>query len=130
MKDYIDWIFAEQAKSDDNPSTWVPPWAIRHEESVNSLLLDVILTRLRTKEGLNLQWVHSLPNGRLKATVIQRGAKLGLELGYVQHEQDILRLVDPDGFLFSNELIATIFHEIDRMVDDGKTSNNQISHPR
>ena len=114
MKDYIDWVYDEQEKSENNPiGGWIPPWAIIQKESEDSLLLDVILTRLRTKEGLDLRWVSNSRNGSEKVSAILKGAELGIELGLVEKSHDSLRLVDPDGFLFSNELIASIFYEVD-----------------
>jgi len=53
---------------------------------------------------------------------VLRGAELGLELGFLKVEQDrgmgiaegsdFLYLTDPEGFLFSNTVISSIFAEI------------------
>ena len=75
------------------------------------------MTRLRTKEGLDLNWIASQSNGDDLLKCVLRGAKLQPELVQIHHEKKsgdhgILRLIDPDGFLFSNYVISSIFAEL------------------
>ena len=80
------------------------------------LLTDVIMTRLRTAEGLDLAWLRdSVTDGHAKVGAVLRGADLALGMGLAEHDAgtDHLRLVDPDGFLFSNSIISQIFVELD-----------------
>ena len=47
---------------------------------------------------------------------IYKGASLGLELGLVStdgSDDEIMRLKDPDGMLYSNFIISSIFAELD-----------------
>ena len=89
--------------------------------------LDIILTRLWTKEGLDLGWIKRIQEeGGTKfddlLEKVLRGTKLDLDLGFLKVKQDrgmsinegseFLYLTDPDGFLFSNTVISSIFAEI------------------
>jgi len=123
MKDYIDWVHKQfNAAAVQQTDEWIPPWMGKHEKEEvssleDSLLLDVILTRLRTKEGLDLHWVSQLRNGSQKVSAILRGAALGLDLGLITKRNNCIRLVDPNGFLFSNELISSIFYEVETILE-------------
>jgi oxygen-independent coproporphyrinogen-3 oxidase len=82
-------------------------------------LTDVIMTRLRTSDGLDLDWIKdNAPNGDVVVEQILTGASLGLELGlaarHIHKKKSLgtLRLADPDGFLFSNSIISSIFVEL------------------
>lgn len=84
------------------------------------LLTDIVMTRLRTSDGLDLDWFRdNVPDGEAVVEKIMKGARLGLDLGLAEHNQSeletsmgTLRLVDPDGFLFSNSIISSIFVEL------------------
>lgn len=93
----------------------------RDEACPNTLdwLTDVIMTRLRTSDGLDLDWIKdNVPNGDVVVEQILTGASLGLELGlaarHIHKKKSLgtLRLADPDGFLFSNSIISSIFVEL------------------
>jgi len=83
------------------------------------LLLDIILKRLRTSEGLSLRWVRSryTPDGEQYVQSIIRGAELAIELGLARLEDEVLCLTDPTGFLYSNSIISTIFAELENLPD-------------
>ena len=77
------------------------------------------MTRLRTSDGLDLDWLEqTFPAKVGLAESILQGAALGLELGLAEAHhvnnggRGRLRLLDPDGFLFSNTIISSIFLEI------------------
>ena len=87
------------------------------EERMN-LLMDVVLKRLRTSQGLNLSWVEE----KFSTTCVEailRGAQLGLELGLAHHDKanQSLRLHDSKGLLFSNSIISSIFLELESLED-------------
>ena len=103
-----------------------------HDHDDDDYLTDIIMTRLRTSDGLDLNWIRqNIPNGASKVKAILRGAELGIDLGLAEHslpqsvgaadtdansnrsDSDILRLVDPDGFVFSNTIISSIFLELE-----------------
>ena len=85
-------------------------------------LTDIIMTRLRTSDGLDLDWIQdNVPgDGQVVVDKILTGASLGLDLGLASRDVSpekknslgTLRLVDPDGFLFSNSIISSIFVEL------------------
>ncbi|CAB9506323.1 Radical S-adenosyl methionine domain-containing protein 1, mitochondrial [Seminavis robusta] len=95
-------------------------------------LTDVIMKRLRTSDGLDLDWIER-HHGKECLDSVMKGAALGLDLGLmtlVEVEDDdkdsgegskknVLRLVDPEGFLYSNNLISSIFVELDEIHEDG-----------
>lgn len=139
LTDYVDWITKEKEKSrmlssdnydgsNSSYTSWVPGWLSEVEggeddgKDDNDMLFDVILTRLRTKDGLDLGWIEKKQEERGFHNLLEKvlhGAELGLELGFLKVEKnrdndgsDFLYLTDPDGFLFSNSVISSIFAEI------------------
>lgn len=77
-------------------------------------LLDVILTRLRTSEGLDLDWIAKHEDyGESYVESIMKGVKFFEETGLVTLSPGRIKLTDPDGFLFSNNIISNIFAELD-----------------
>ncbi|KAL7528837.1 hypothetical protein ACHAWF_002729, partial [Thalassiosira exigua] len=113
------------------PAEGEPPW-LRGEdldddneddEKDNDSLLDVVMTRLRTSDGLDLDWVLRREGGHMgEASVeaILNGFADALEWDLGIWERDpggrsgrgLIRLKDPAGFLFSNFIISNIFAEL------------------
>lgn len=111
LTDYISWV--EEGAS--VPETDSPK--LDHD-----MLTDIIMTRLRTSEGLDLDWIREhVPNGANVVEKILKGSQLGLDMNLADHtrskssssSEGTLRLVDPDGFLFSNSIISSIFVELE-----------------
>jgi coproporphyrinogen III oxidase-like Fe-S oxidoreductase len=107
LVDYQRWVVEQVVASVDD-----------HEqaESISDLdsLMDTVLKRLRTSEGLSLNWVQQRFGVAYKNAVL-RGSQLGLDLAlaHVDRRTNVLRLVDPDGFLYSNSIISSIFVELE-----------------
>jgi hypothetical protein len=87
-------------------------------------LLDIVMTRLRTSDGLDLDWIAGQRQfNEAHIESILRGFQLAidLDLGTISasgdHSHGIIRLRDPDGFLFSNNIISNIFMELDLACD-------------
>ena len=76
--------------------------------------MDMLLTRLRTSEGIELAIIRQY-YGDVILNDILRGSKLALDLNLAVIQNDCLRLTDPDGFLFSNQIISNIFTEISEL---------------
>ena len=74
-------------------------------------LEDELLTGLRTAEGIDLERVHEVYGSEYERAV-RRGAREAVELGLAVVEGEVLKLTDPDGFLFSNYALAAIFGEV------------------
>ena len=84
-------------------------------DSKLDFLTDHVLKRLRTSEGLSLDWVLKM-FGSAHRNAIVKGAELGIDLhlAFID-ESNRLRLKDPDGFLYSNSIISSIFVELEKM---------------
>jgi oxygen-independent coproporphyrinogen-3 oxidase len=118
MIDYIRWV-------DEQVIAPRPAFLPNDDEVECSIdldsLTDIIMTRLRTSDGLDLDWIRdNVPGGQDVVEMIMKGAGMALDLGLAEHvrsERDggilgSLRLVDPSGFLFSNSIISSIFVEL------------------
>lgn len=114
MSDYIEWT--KNARTTISRGL-TQPW-LNGKESWEHDIEDIIMTRLRTRDGLDLTWVCNQENGNDIMKKILLGAKLGFELGLVKRYTrieagiDRLYLTDPKGFLFSNTIISSIFAEL------------------
>jgi len=116
-------------------STKPPPWLHKEHDDEDlddkkDNLLDLVMTRLRTVEGLDLDWVDQ-HYGSAYVEAILRGFELAidLELGVMDDSDDdeknrlnhhqchgSIRLVDPTGFLFSNHIISNVFLELSESI--------------
>jgi putative oxygen-independent coproporphyrinogen III oxidase len=102
LADYYSWLEKEQQglSQDELPQ--------------EELLTDLVMKRLRTSDGLDIKGVKDRFGDDVVSSILE-GAKLGLELGLAEHcdETNTLRLKDPDGLLFSNYIISSIFAELE-----------------
>ena len=85
-------------------------------------ILDVGMTCLRTSEGLDLDWVAEHDEyGETYVEAIIRGFELALDLDLGGRDDNshgkygYIRLNDPKGFLFSNNIISNVFVELSEM---------------
>ena len=93
---------------------WVADGAIVPESSPPhgaDALEDELLTGLRTSAGIDLKRICEVYGVKYEAAV-RRGAREAVELGLAVVEGDVLKLTDPDGFLFSNYALAAVFGEV------------------
>jgi coproporphyrinogen III oxidase-like Fe-S oxidoreductase len=109
------------------------------DDAVVEEVMDIVLKRLRTVDGLSLQYVQE-HYGTLYVNAIVRGVQELLQnpqgpdliamsrlndhddknndaTRMDQVEDRILRLVDPLGFLYSNTIISNIFYELSKTND-------------
>lgn len=106
------------AETKSNYESLVPIWGdIELTSQQREDILDVIMLRLRTADGLDLNSLESITSSELVSTICN---SLGayVEGGYVEFtialaEDDTLiktvRLTDPEGFLISNDIISSVF---------------------
>ena len=115
------------------------------DDAVVEEVMDIVLKRLRTVDGLSLQYVQE-HYGTLYVNAIVRGVQellqnpQGPDLIAMSHLNDddddnndatrmdqgedrILRLVDPLGFLYSNTIISNIFYELSKTNDRAQKIN-------
>lgn len=93
---------------------WVADGAIVPESSPPEgadALEDELLTGLRTSAGIDLKRIHDVYGSEYERAV-RRGAREAVDLGLAVVEGDVLKLTDPDGFLFSNYALASVFAEV------------------
>lgn len=127
LSDYISWTreLKEAYGKDVNAE---PPWLQSSngngEENVggDDDISDIIMTRLRTSEGLDLDWIaEHYDTSHVEA--ILGGFELALDLdlgervGNSTERVGLIRLKDPNGFLFSNNIISNIFVELDSVEE-------------
>ena len=127
MADYIDWVRQQEEIVDADKG--FPGWLVADdnasgdddERDDSDLFKDAILTKLRTKEGLDMHWVRrDVVDGEANVEALLRGTELALDMNLAKRDiaddgRDFLRLQDPDGFLFSNSIISQIFVELDKL---------------
>ncbi|GAX21085.1 oxygen-independent coproporphyrinogen III oxidase [Fistulifera solaris] len=115
MADYLKWVYE-------------PTVSLPSTNSFQDRLLDIVLKRLRTKEGLCLPWIGETFGSNYQ-NAIRRGAELGVELALAQldEERGILTLTDPHGLLFSNSIISTIFAELETLPEWSTLKENETT---
>ena len=107
LVDYYKWVEdqeQQQQREDDDEIIM----------SDQELLTELVMKRLRTSDGLDLKLVREDFGNDIVSSILQ-GTKLGLELGMAEYNDrdEILRLKDPDGLLYSNYIISSIFAELE-----------------
>ncbi|KAI2503247.1 elongator protein 3 [Fragilaria crotonensis] len=109
MSDYLEWVKQQSSEPEwlrvANNDPAIP--ASRDPER----LADIVLTRLRTIDGLDLDWLQCA-YGESVVDAVLKGAQLALDLGLANINNRILSLNDPKGFLFSNSILSNIFVEL------------------
>jgi oxygen-independent coproporphyrinogen-3 oxidase len=104
LVDYYSWVDAERTEAE------------QQKMDDDEYLTDLVMKRLRTSDGLDLKWIQERFGHHVETSIL-KGANLGLELGLAEtvahdNEGQTLRLKDPDGLLYSNYIISSIFAEL------------------
>ena len=99
MRDYEAWVVNGAVVPESSPPTGA------------DALEDELLTGLRTSAGIDLKRIHDV-YGEAYEEAVRRGAREAVELGLAVVEGEVLKLTDPDGFLFSNYALAAVFGEV------------------
>jgi oxygen-independent coproporphyrinogen-3 oxidase len=79
--------------------------------SPDEILLETLMLGLRLAEGVSLE-VLAEQFGEDKVEEIRKCCDLYFEKGWMEVVGERLRLTDPDGFLFSNVVLAKLFAEL------------------
>ncbi len=139
MSDYIQWVnhltttntTTHMTDTSDNNNH--PPNDDEDDDDDDAVVeevMDIVLKRLRTVDGLSLQYIQE-HYGTLYVNAIVRGVqellqnpqgsdlidmtRLNDDTTTTDHGEDrILRLIDPMGFLYSNTIISNIFYELSK----------------
>ncbi len=79
-------------------------------------LLDTLMLGLRLREGLPIAALQEQFGPTVVNTILQSlqafRAKGWVEITPTAHQPQAIRLTDPEGFLFSNVILATLFHQL------------------
>ena len=95
MNDYIEWV--EKNNESLLSSSSDVQDERRNKSTDEGILSDLLLKRLRTVDGLDLNWLETNYGSEIVNDVLE-GAKLGLDIELAEHTDDnILRLRDPEG---------------------------------
>ena len=117
FSDYIDWVQDQVSQknkfSKDEEITDTITMYNNGVYDQDEALAEIVMTRLRTSDGLNLSWIEK-KFGKSKVDAILRGMELGLDLNLASLDLDTncLTLSSPDGFLFSNTILSNVFVEL------------------
>jgi coproporphyrinogen III oxidase-like Fe-S oxidoreductase len=125
MADYLDWVQQKVQTTTINTHNYNDIIQLQESSSLKmdipnwkqERLTDILLTRLRTSDGLDLHWVQTMYGDETIQSIL-RGVQLAIDLDLVILEKDdskllwLLRLRDPLGFLFSNTILSNIFVEL------------------
>jgi len=90
------------------------PGAATDVADVEDELLDLVMLRLRLADGLDLASVAAR-YGNHTAEQVHKSLRKHIERGLVQEAGHVVRLQDPQGFLFSNDIISDVFLALDRV---------------
>ena len=122
MKGYQQWVADFSQASHGKTVGLVPGMDSMKAESAHEQLLDYVMLRLRLADGISLEELQQRHGyGAAKTTVdtllsgdLYHG-KYACET--VVEGQRHVRLTDPEGFLMSNDCIATLFAELPTDAD-------------
>jgi putative oxygen-independent coproporphyrinogen III oxidase len=91
---------------------WVEAGAVVDCEvtPLDEVLLDTLMVGLRLAEGVSLQKLRQFGQGKVEE--ILKILKPYFQEGWVVLVEDRLRLTDPEGFLFSNVVLARLFEKL------------------
>lgn len=122
LSDYIRWTKDLGEDDDTNGLPWMSKSSEQDSDQIaadeDDALLDIILTRLRTKDGLDLDWIaNNEKYGDSYVEAIMKGVQFFEDTELVTVSPGRVKLADPDGFLFSNNIISNIFAELDDDTD-------------
>lgn len=101
--EYVKWL---QEYLKQNGSLDVPP------VDGNDLILETLMLRLRLAEGIPLAELQAnlAPEARQD---LQRAIAPYIKRGWVDWGEDAVRLTDPEGFLFSNSILSSLFNALE-----------------
>jgi coproporphyrinogen III oxidase-like Fe-S oxidoreductase len=109
---YLDWASALLTHDNNNTTDTGTDPSIH--SATFERLTDIVLKRLRTSDGLDMFTIRDRFGSQF-CDAILRGSDLALSLKLATYDTATgsLRLSDPDGFLFSNSIISSVFVELD-----------------
>ena len=118
---YMNWVSAHKASLLESTKTLVP--AIFPDITANTLtdediLTDYIMLQLRKSDGLRLSRIRECyMHGDMIAQTILNSLDISIEQGTVSYDEntDTVNLIDPQGFLLSNDIISHVFAAIDTL---------------
>lgn len=117
LADYVDWVHKRETDGESIIDREEQQQQDDEEDTVESRLQDLVLKRLRTVEGLDLEYVRQ-QYGEAYVNAILRGACLDDLSELVVYEPPFLRLIVSKGFMFSNSIISSIFVALEEACEE------------
>jgi oxygen-independent coproporphyrinogen-3 oxidase len=113
---YLAWVkqFEESVENSHHPL----PHVATPRATSEDVLTDMIMLQLRKASGLDLGMMERrFRHGALIKDAILDAISTSVERGLVEYDEDnnIVKFIDPDGFLLSNDVISDIFVALDRL---------------
>ena len=121
---YMNWVSSHQAgllESGQKPAPGVFPDITADTLTDEDILTDYIMLQLRKSDGLRLSRIRDCyMHGDMIAQAILHALEVRLEQGTACYDKksDTVKLVDPQGFLVSNDIISDVFAAIDNLQED------------
>lgn len=113
---YLAWVkqFEESIENNHHPL----PHVATPRATSEDVLTDMIMLQLRKASGLDLGMMERrFRHGALIKDAILDAISTSVERGLVEYDADnnVVKFIDPDGFLLSNDVISDIFVALDRL---------------
>jgi len=117
MRAYRAWVDALEQRAQELGRPTLPgPLSSAHPspepDTPQEVLLDMVMLRLRTADGLSLAQVQERFGAPARYAIATAATPLAAR-GLATLSADVLRLTDPEGFLVSNAVIAELFAALD-----------------
>jgi coproporphyrinogen III oxidase-like Fe-S oxidoreductase len=120
MSDYIKWVDEQLSSITPDLCTNNPTsnnnYNVSDSETVDlEEVMDIVLKRLRTSDGLSLRYIRTRYGDQVVDAIIKGVGELGIKynMATIDTTNEVVRLVDPTGFLFSDTIISNIFYELE-----------------
>jgi len=118
IQQYMAWVerFSDMVEQETNCQ--VLPHLDAPESTPEDMLTDMVMLQLRKSSGLHLDSIlKQYEHGQLIVDTIIESLTENIEKGLVEYdkEKQVIKLLDPQGFLFSNDVISDIFVALDEI---------------
>ena len=118
LQHYMAWVERFSDMVHQETTNQILPHLDAPESTPEDMLTDMVMLQLRKSSGLRLDSIiQQYEYGRLIVDTIVDSLTESVERGLVDYdrEKQVIKLVDPQGFLLSNDVISDIFVALDEI---------------